>query len=47
MKAGPALYDSYHDFALADAAMFEAGLSAEDDGFQRHSVQAAIRYSLW
>ena len=33
MKAGPALYDSYHDFALADVAMFEAGLSAEDDGY--------------
>ena len=33
VKAGPALYDSYHDFALADVAMFEAGLSAEDDGY--------------
>lgn len=28
VKAGPALYDSYHDFALADVAMFEAGISA-------------------
>ena len=33
VKASPALYDSYHDFALADVAMFEAGLSAEDDGY--------------
>ena len=29
------------------AANGQLGLSAEDDGFQRHSVQAAIRYSLW
>jgi len=33
VKAGPALYDSYHDFALADVAMFEAGISAEEDGY--------------
>ncbi len=33
VKAGPALYDSYHDFALADVAMFEAGISAEQDGY--------------
>jgi allantoin racemase len=33
VKAGPALYDSYHDFALADGAMFEAGVSAEEDGY--------------
>ena len=33
VKTGPALYDSYHDFALADVAMFEAGLSAEEDGY--------------
>lgn len=33
VKAGPALYDSYHDFALADVAMFEAGLTAEEDGY--------------
>jgi allantoin racemase len=33
VKAGPALYDSYHDFALADVAMFEAGISAEKDGY--------------
>ncbi|EAS50768.1 putative outer surface protein [Aurantimonas manganoxydans SI85-9A1] len=29
------------------AANGQLGLSAEDDGFQRHSVQAAIRYLLW
>ena len=33
VKAGPALYDSYHDFALADVAMFEAGLGAEEEGY--------------
>ncbi|HSK14674.1 MAG TPA: aspartate/glutamate racemase family protein [Gaiellaceae bacterium] len=33
VTAGPALYDSYHDYVLADMAMFEAGLSAEDDGY--------------
>ena len=25
IKAGPALFDSYHDWVLADLALFEAG----------------------
>ncbi len=33
VRAGPALYDSYHDLAMADVAMSEAGLSAENDGY--------------
>jgi len=33
VKAGPALYDSHHDWALADVAMFEAGKTAEEDGY--------------
>lgn len=33
VKAGPALYDSHHDWALADVAMFEAGRTAEEDGY--------------
>jgi len=33
VKAGPALLDCYHDYVLADAALFEAGLSAEADGY--------------
>ncbi len=33
VKAGPAFYDSYHDFALADVCMFEAGLTAQDEGY--------------
>lgn len=33
VKAGPALFDSYHDFAMADIAIFEAGVGAEDDGY--------------
>jgi allantoin racemase len=33
VKAGPALYDSYHDYVLADFAMLEAGLEAADDGY--------------
>jgi allantoin racemase len=33
VKAGPALYDSYHDWALADIAMFEAGMTAQDEGY--------------
>jgi allantoin racemase len=33
VKAGPALYDSYHDYALADLAMLEAGLEAADEGY--------------
>ncbi len=33
VKAGPALFDSYHDWLLADLAMFEAGLSAEEEGY--------------
>ena len=33
VRAGPVLYDSYHDFAMADIAAFDAGLSAEADGY--------------
>jgi allantoin racemase len=33
VKAGPALYDSHHDGVLADVSMFEAGLTAEKDGY--------------
>jgi len=33
VKAAPALYDSYHDYVLADVSIFEAGLSAQDDGY--------------
>lgn len=33
VKAGPALYDSYHDYILADFSMFEAGLEAADEGY--------------
>jgi len=33
VKAAPALYDSYHDYVLADISIFEAGLSAEKDGY--------------
>jgi allantoin racemase len=33
VKAGPALFDSWHDYALADVALFEAGKSAQDDGY--------------
>jgi allantoin racemase len=33
VKAGPAMFDSYHDWLLADLAMFEAGLNAQEEGF--------------
>lgn len=33
VKAGPAWLDSHHDFLLADMAMFEAALSAQDEGY--------------
>lgn len=33
VKAGPALYDSYHDYVLADLGMLEAGLEAADEGY--------------
>lgn len=33
VKAGPDLYDSYHDYVLADLSMFEAGLDAADEGY--------------
>jgi Asp/Glu/hydantoin racemase len=33
VKAGPALYDSHHDYVLADLAMLEAGLEAADEGY--------------
>jgi allantoin racemase len=33
VKAAPAMFDSYHDWLLADLAILEAGLSAQDDGY--------------
>jgi Asp/Glu/hydantoin racemase len=33
VKAGAALLDSYHDYALEDLAMLEAGLEAAEEGF--------------
>lgn len=33
VKAGPALYDSWHDYVLADLSLFEAGLTAQEDGY--------------
>jgi len=33
VKAGPALFDSYHDYALAEVALFEAGKTAQDEGY--------------
>lgn len=33
VKAGPALYDSYHDYLLAEMSMYEAGLEAQNDGY--------------
>ncbi len=33
VKAGPDLFDSYHDWLLADMSLFEAGLNAEREGY--------------
>jgi allantoin racemase len=33
VKAGPALYDSHHDWLLADMSMYEAGITAEEQGY--------------
>ena len=33
VKAGPALYDSYHDYLLADISMYEAGVGAQEDNY--------------
>src|SRR5436190_19923734 len=33
VKAGPALLDSYHDYALADLSILEVGLEAAERGF--------------
>lgn len=33
VKAGPALLDSYHDWALGDVALFEAGKTAQEEGY--------------
>jgi allantoin racemase len=33
VRAGPVNYASHHDFVLADAANFEAGCRAEEEGF--------------
>jgi len=36
VKAGPALYDSYHDWTLADISIYEAGMTAQAEGY--HAV---------
>jgi allantoin racemase len=33
VKAAPAMFDSYHDWLLADLAILEAGLNAQQDGY--------------
>lgn len=33
VKAGPALFDSYHDWSLADVALFQAGAAAQEEGY--------------
>jgi allantoin racemase len=33
VMAGPALFDSYHDWALADVALYEAGMTAQEEGY--------------
>jgi allantoin racemase len=33
VKAGPDLYDSHHDMSMADISMFEAGCTAQADGY--------------
>jgi allantoin racemase len=33
VKAGPALYDSHHDWLLADVSMYEAGMTAQEEGY--------------
>jgi allantoin racemase len=33
VKAGPALFDSYHDLVMADIALFEAGKYAQKEGY--------------
>ena len=33
VKAGPALLDSYHDYLLSDISMYEAGIGAQEDGY--------------
>ena len=33
VKAGPDLYDSYHDYALAEIAMFEVGVRCAAEGY--------------
>ena len=34
VKAGPANYSSHHDFVLADLSILEAGMRAQEEGFQ-------------
>ncbi|WP_439532830.1 aspartate/glutamate racemase family protein [Polymorphobacter sp.] len=33
VKAAPLLYETYHDYLLADMSIFEVGISAQDDGY--------------
>ena len=40
VKAGPAQFDSYHDRTMGDLALFEAGVSAEEDGYDAVCIDA-------
>ena len=33
VRAGPALFDSYHDWVIADVALFEVGKDAQEEGY--------------
>ena len=33
VKAGPAILDCYHDYVLGDIALFEAAVTAQDEGY--------------
>ncbi|WP_194944098.1 MULTISPECIES: aspartate/glutamate racemase family protein [Aeromicrobium] len=47
VKAGPTLFDSNHDLLVADVSIFEAGMRAQEEGFDAVCIDTVSDSGLW
>lgn len=47
VKAGPTLFDSNHDLLIADVSIFEAGMRAQEEGFDAVCIDTVSDSGLW
>lgn len=47
VKAGPTLFDSNHDLLIADVSIFEAGMRAQEEGFDAVCVDTVSDSGVW